>query len=280
MMKDITTRIKEALTKNASTFLNCSIQAINRGLDIYDNKIISIVNLQMALELAMKCKIIENYGVCSIFQGLSTGISDEEIEEKYEKNMLRIKEFENLKNFLKSQHLFDFESSEYKYMERFQVYRNKLVHFNYNFSSEENEQIEKDIFYVLVFLLGTIMGDSLECDNPTYMQEYIDMKQYQELIQNPSYISALDSFLMDMYGKPYYCPICSRYFLTPSKKCLGCLYDVSDKTGAYGYIDCKYCGTESSVIYDRLNIDYNMGTMRGMCVNCLSDTICSGQAKL
>lgn len=272
-MSQLKANVFDALIRNASTFLNCSIRAINQGLSNRNNKIIAIVNLQMALELAMKAKIVENYGIGYIIQNLAEGTSDAEIQEKYENNDLRIKEFESIKNFLKANHMFDFEKTEYKYMSRFQTYRNKLVHFNYNFSEEENEQIEHDIFYILVYLLGTIMSDALDGENPTYMQEYIDMKQYEQLMQNRSYTGFLDEFITDTYGNPYYCPICSKRFLTPSKKCLGCLSDISVGTNAFGYVNCKFCGAEATVIYDRLNIANNRGMLRGMCVNCLSDTI-------
>lgn len=272
-MNDIAKDIINALTKNATTFLNCSIQAINQGLQNYSNKVIAIVNLQMSLELAMKAKIVEDYGVQYIIQNPDASSSAADIQEKYERNELKIKEFDCLKNFLKSQRMFDFSKPEYQYMSRFQTYRNKLVHFNYNFSKEENEQIEHDIFYVLVFLLGTIMGDALKSKKPTYMQEYIDMAQYKRLMQNPNYVTILKAFIVETYGKPYFCPICSQKFLTPSKKCLGCLIDVGDDIAAFGYIDCKFCGMESSVIYDRLNIDINEGMARGMCINCQSDTL-------
>ena len=138
-MSELKQDVFDALIRNASTFLNCSICAINQGLSNRNHKIIAIVNLQMALELAMKATIIENYGIGHIIQNLPEGTSDVEIQRKYESNDLRIKEFESIKNFLKANRMFDFEKSEYKYMERFQLYRNKLVHFNYNFSEEETE---------------------------------------------------------------------------------------------------------------------------------------------
>lgn len=41
---------------------------------------------------------------------------------------------------------------------------------------------------------------------------------------------------------------------------------------AFGYIDCKCCGSESSVIYDRLNLDINSGMARAMCIECQAYT--------
>lgn len=272
-MGELKDTVIKALFENALTFLNCSIQAINQGLSDRKNQIVSIVNLQMALELAMKAKVVEKYEVSHILQNLASGASDTEIRAKYESNDLKVKDFETIKNFLKSEGVFNFSKPDYRVIERFQLYRNRLVHFNYNFSKEENEQIEHDIFYVLVYLLGTIMGDGLKEEKPTYMQEYIDIGQYEQLMQNRIYTDILTSFIIDTYEKPYYCPICSRKYLTPSRKCLGCLWDVSERTGAYGYIDCKYCGTVLSVLYDRLNIDGNKGMARGLCINCVSDTI-------
>ena len=126
-MNELKRNVFTALVHNASTFLNCSIQAINRGLSNRNNKIIAIVNLQMALELAMKAKVVKHYGIRYIIQNLTAGTSDTEIQEKYNNNELKVKEFENMKNFLKSERMFDFEKLEYQYMNRFQTYRNKLV---------------------------------------------------------------------------------------------------------------------------------------------------------
>ena len=54
--------IFKTLIKNAPVFLNCAIQAINSGLRFHHNQIVAIVNLQIALELAIKARLVEKYG--------------------------------------------------------------------------------------------------------------------------------------------------------------------------------------------------------------------------
>lgn len=41
---------------------------------------------------------------------------------------------------------------------------------------------------------------------------------------------------------------------------------------AFGYIDCKHCKSESSVIYDRLNLEFNDYFAKAMCIECQSYT--------
>lgn len=37
---------------------------------------------------------------------------------------------------------------------------------------------------------------------------------------------------------------------------------------AFGYIDCKHCGSKESVIYDRLNLEVNNGFAQAKCIEC------------
>lgn len=263
--------ILTALTKNAATFLNCSINALNRGLADYGNKVIALVNLQMALELAMKAKVAERFGTAYIVHNLPEGATERDIQLKYENNTLRIKEFESLKNLLKAHHMFGFERPEYAYIDRFQTYRNRLVHFNYNFSKDEEAQISQDIIYVLVYLLGALMSDSLKSERPDYMQEFIDMAEYNRLLDNPCYQAELKEFILDTYGDVYFCPHCSRELMAPNKKCLACFSEIGEEVG-HGFTACCSCGDISSLLYDRLNIDLNNGATDGLCLRCQSRT--------
>lgn len=270
-MTKIDKLILTALTRNAATFLNCSIKALNRGLADYGNKVIALVNLQMALELAMKAKIVERFGTAYIVQNLPAGATEGDIQSKYENNTLRIKEFDSLKNLLKANHMFGFERPEYAYMDRFQTYRNKLVHFNYNFSEAEEAQISQDIIYVLVYLLGVLMSDSLKSERPNYMQEFIDMAEYNRLLNNPCYQVELKEFILNTYGDVYFCPHCSHELMAPNKKCLACFAEIGDEIG-HGFTACSSCGNDSSLLYDCLNIDLNKGVINGLCLRCQSRT--------
>ncbi|WP_369282216.1 hypothetical protein [Oscillibacter sp. GMB15532] len=267
MIKD---EIYSSIFLNATVFLNSSIKSVNSGLNYYKNKVLSIVNLQMALELAIKAKIVSDYGVVNILQNVNSDITDNELEEMYYSNKLIVREFDNLKNFLKSKNRFNFDKPEYLYIERFQKWRNKLVHFNYSFSDEENSQIEKDIIHVLVYILGVLMSDDVNDDDRTYMQDHIDMDEYGKLMKNAIYFDTLSDMIDSEYGDPYYCPICDRKLLTPNKKCLGCLLSFKDSP-CYGFVKCTYCH-EDMVIYDKANIKYNKNMIRGLCLYCKNYT--------
>ena len=44
------------------------------------------------------------------------------------------------------------------------------------------------------------MSDALDGRNPTYMQEYIDIKQYEQLMRKRSYTESLKSIILDRYA--------------------------------------------------------------------------------
>lgn len=140
----------QKLFQNANIFLNAAIYNFNKGLASHDHRVLAVVSTQMALELAIKMRITKDYGVRTILEGNISTATDRDILDGYETNSLRVKEFETLKNFLKSKREYNmFFSGEYTYMERFQKIRNKLVHFDYNFTDQELEQLEDDIIHVI-----------------------------------------------------------------------------------------------------------------------------------
>ena len=264
--------ITKNIFRNATIFLNDAIHHFNDGLDAKNNKMLTIVALQMSLELAVKYKIARDYGIRFIFERITDSTTDAEIIDAYNNNSLRVKEFDATKNFLKAKREENTAlSEEYAYMEKFQKYRNKLVHFDYNFSSSEEAELEDDIIHILVKILHTLMSDNtLEDENRLFVVELISADEYSKLLSNTKYRNALEQMISDEYEDVYYCPICSRTLLTPIKKCLGCLHDFND-TVAYGFVKCNYCQKET-VIYDKCNIQANT-FMRGLCLNCENDTV-------
>ena len=141
--------ITKNIFRNATIFLNDAIHHFNSGLDSRSNKMLTIVALQMSLELAVKYKIARDYSIRFIFERVTDSTTDAEIIDAYNNNSLRVKEFDATKNFLKSKKDENIAlSEEYAYMEKFQKYRNKLVHFDYNFSLEEETEIEDDIVHI------------------------------------------------------------------------------------------------------------------------------------
>lgn len=255
------------LYQNASIFLNDAIIHLNKGIDSYSDMLLAIVDIQMSLELAIKVRVAQDHGVTAILQHADAEISADELTQKYEKNSLRVKEFESLKNFLKSKREYNhILSGEYAYMERFQKYRNKLVHFDYNFSDEECVELESNIIHIIVYILHALLSSNISAEEyREFIFENIQSSEYNKLLKNPKFYSELQNVILQEYGEIYFCPICDRNLLTPAMKCLGCLLNFRD-TSVYGFVPCQFCGKET-VIYDALNLPINT-ELQGLCVNC------------
>lgn len=265
-------KISTALFQNAIIFLNDAIKHFNNNVQRYDGRILTVVEVQMAIELAIKYRITEEYGSTTIFENVPSDIDDTELEKLFAENKLSTREFDNLKNFLKSKEEFSrILSNEFKYMEKFQLYRNKLVHLNYNFSKAELNQLEDDIIHVIVYVLHILLSSNVSDEEyREFLSEYIEHSEYEKLLSNSAFYKSLQDVLNKEYSKMYFCPICSRKLVTPHKRCVGCLTDFNFSR-AYGFVKCGYCG-EDMVIYDACNIDVNR-EMRGLCLNCENDTI-------
>lgn len=265
-------KISTALFQNAIIFLNDAIKHFNNNIQSYDGRMLTVVEVQMAIELAIKYRITEEYGSSTIFENVPSDIEDTELEKLFAENKLSTREFENLKNFLKSKEEFSrILSNEFKYMEKFQLYRNKLVHLNYNFSKAELNQLEDDIIHVIVYVLHILLsGKVSDKEYREFLSEYIEHSEYERLLSNSAFYKSLQDVLNKEYPKMYFCPICSRTLVTPHKRCVGCLVDLNF-TGAYGFVSCGFCG-EDMVVYDACNIDSNR-EMRALCLNCKNDTI-------
>ena len=120
------TEIVNQLYRNSTVFLNDAISHLNKGMESYKDMVLAVVDIQMSLELAIKVRVAQDFGIRTILEKIhkDTPIEDtpiEEIIQKYESNSLRVKECDALKNFLRSKR-YDYQrlQDEYTYMEKFQ----------------------------------------------------------------------------------------------------------------------------------------------------------------
>ena len=260
----------QLLFRNAVIFIDSAIGYINKGLDSYVNMLQAIVNLQFAMELALKSSVVSYCGIRTVLVSKQSNLSDSEIEDLYSANKLKVREFDDIKNFTKGKkHLYNFERKEYQYMELFQKYRNCVLHSAYVFSEQERRDAEKDIMYALIHILGILMSGENTADRQ-FMQEYLNDSQYALLLKNPIYNQELYNFLKKEYEDLYTCPYCSTRTMTIDYKCARCFNVFSDRH-FFGYVNCGYCG-EEMVICDAVNIDYNNNYIRGYCLNCDNNT--------
>ena len=265
-------KISTALFQNAIIFLNDAIKHFNNDMQSHYGRILTVVEIQMAIELSIKYCITEEYGSVTIFDNVPADIEDEELEKLFMENKLSTRDFENLKNFLKSKEEYSrILSKEFKYMEKFQLYRNKLVHLNYNFSKSELNKLEEDIIHIIVYILHILLSGKVSDEEyRDFLYDYIDHREYEILLSNSYFYESLRNVLNSEYPNMYFCPICSRNLVIPHKRCVGCLTDLNN-SNAYGFVTCGFC-EEDMVIYDACNIDANT-EMRGLCLNCENDTI-------
>lgn len=233
----------QLLFRNAVIFIDSAIGYINKGLDSYVNMLQAIVNLQFAMELALKSSVVSYCGIRTVLVSKQSNLSDSEIEDLYSANKLKVREFDDIKNFTKGKkHLYNFERKEYQYMELFQKYRNCVLHSAYVFSEQERRDAEKDIMYALIHILGILMSGENTADRQ-FMQEYLNDSQYALLLKNSIYNQELYNFLKKEYEDLYTCPYCSTRTMTIDYKCARCFNVFSDRH-FFEYVNCGYCGDQ------------------------------------
>ncbi len=265
----------ETLFQNAIIFLDESIGFINLGVSKKRNMVLAIINMQIAMELALKSSLANFFGIRKILVDKQAQLSDSELQKLFNENNLKIKEYDSLKNFTKTKdgniEAYNFEKPHYHYMERFQKYRNQMLHSTYTFSTEECSQMEKDLIYVLIHILGVLMSDRTDEEYRKFMHEYLNDNEYAKLLKNPIYNQEFQIFLKNEYDKLYTCPYCDTKTVTPHKYCARCLTDFSISSDIFAFVKCGWCG-EKMVICDAANIENNNNYIRGLCLNCGEDT--------
>lgn len=263
-IKDV---IAKDLLNNALIFLNVAIKYFNLGINQHKNRVVTVVNLQMATELALKYFLVSSYGLNVILEKKNQGLSDSEIKNKYENNKLKLRNFEELK---KIEETADHSGTAWLFDEvkAFQGYRNHLVHLNHNFTTNEINNISQDIVKILVYVLDAFINIHEDDENKNKMQGLLQKEEYNKLLKNKQYYEELKTKLIDEYKDLYWCPHCGRQLLVPSKICFGCMANFDY---GVGYLKCKWCG-KNTLVYDELNIDCNK-SIRALCINCQNDTI-------
>ena len=97
-------------------------------------------------------------------------------------------------------------------MEKFQLYRNKLVHLNHNFSKEELNQLEDDIIHVIVYVLHILLSSKVsDKEYREFLSEYIEHSEYEKLLSNSAFYKALSFYL--------FARICLKYIFIMLEKC-------------------------------------------------------------
>ncbi len=235
--------------------------------------ILTCAELQISLELAIRATLVKSAGINCILKSDQASLLEPEIEELYSKTALKVTEFDKQKNFLKSSNISRLTNKEFKEIDRFQVYRNKIVHFSCEFSDVQLTELRDKVLYYIVHVILVLLADTSTGETPAeYLQSKLGFEFYKRVMAYYPYIKAMEQYAAKNADPVWTCIGCFHRTYSPEfDYCYCCGYET---LAGYRRVDCGCCGTKDSVIYDNLDIhnEGNNHMMRGFCMNCEEDT--------
>lgn len=272
-------KIYKTLINNAFLFLSETLlRLLDRDLEgsgKMDTNLLTLTcaELQISLELAIRATLVHSRGIKCILKSNQANLSESEIEDLYANNALIVTEFDKQKNFLKSQNISRLTKEEFKEIDRFQVYRNKIVHFSCEFTDEQLVELRNEVLYYIVHVVLVLLADTSTGETPAeYLQSKLGLKFYKQVMAYHPYVKAMEKFAAKNANPVWTCIGCFHRTYSPKDDyCYICGYET---LAGYRRVDCGACGTKDSVIYDDWNI-HNPGNhhfMHGKCLNCEEDT--------
>lgn len=258
---------------NSWLFLRRAINELVTHDDYDDNEllqetaVIATTFIQMAFELSLVAYFINDDGIHGIVKGNDTSLSEEELLSRFKNNALVTKSFNTLKQQAVSRNIFMHDEDEYL-VDEFQKIRNKLVHLNYEFSTDDLYDLKYELTYFLVNIVVLILCD--EYDRPSEaISMNLDSDNFIKLINFPPYAEQMNEVAKEHSEYVYKCVHCGNKSLSAAdydnEHCYSCCADFTD----VGFIKCPYCKAQKSMIYDALNIEYQSDkAIRGLCLSC------------
>lgn len=276
-MTDFEKLLYKTVEHNSLLFLEDGVKRLISGghKGITDTIVLSCTNIQISLELAMRAYLLRNKGLDSILEkDQRKKYTDEEKEKLYLANKLKVIEFEAMKNQLKGKDVSVFKKEDFRIIDDFQTYRNRLVHFCCSLKENEIAELREKLMYYVVRVVLCLLYDNYEDKRPAeYFEELLGYDFYRQLWNDRGYIRAIEQLAEERTKDVGLCPICSRYAYSIDEEfCYFC--NIMPWDDEWGRTDCIECGGKNSVIYDRLNIHLggNHHSMPGMCQLCETHT--------
>jgi len=225
--------------------------------------------VQMATELAMKVFLIKNESLRVVLKDNYTNKSDEELVNLFHGDGLNTKAFWELKNIIITNYspgLFD--KDDIAHLDKFQTYRNKLVHFNLNLDESQLKELKFELTYVIVHVIIKFLAQiNFKYESPSdFYKENLKQSTFRNLISYDPYVKEMSKMAKTYTGYAYECPECWKRAYSPfNNRCYCCGNDFTDMAE---YVDCISCHAKNGVIFDPLNIGYNDNMINGLCLNC------------
>lgn len=265
---EIERKFLDSMAKKTVYFVSEALRNSEKIMENEKHLIFSLINLQLAAEFALKGAIVHNSGLLTIVQ--KKDVSEDEIITLYKTNNLKIKEFDKIKNQAKANSFdYAYTSEMIRTTEKFQNYRNRLVHSIYNFDKNEILNLEKEIYSYFFEVINFFYQTNKEIfkqntEGKGYLVEYLDNDVLQKLQHNRLYQECLTKYIKTNFNtdSPLTCVLCENEAITPDLLCLSCLasFDIPE---IYGFTLCDYCCTKTA-IYDELNHLYDAA----FCLKC------------
>lgn len=263
--------------KNSWLFLRRAIKELVNHDDSNDSGLteetatISTTFIQIAFELSLVAHFIKKDGIYGVVKGTDSSLTEDELLLKFQSNDLNTKSFNSLKKKAIDDHVFLNNDDEHLITE-FQRVRNKLVHLNYNFDTNELYDLKYELIYFIVKVLIPVLSEEYERPSEAISLN-LDSKDFLKLIKFPPYAEEMNKVAKEQSDFVYKCVHCENESLAVdygNEHCYSCCADFS---GA-GFIDCPYCKSEVAMIYDALNIDAQVdSTIRALCLQCSEDEL-------
>ena len=272
-MTDFERLLYQKVEHNSLLFLEDGVKSLitDGQKGITDTIVLSCTSIQISLELAMRAYLLRNKGLDYILEkDQRKNYTDEEKEKLYQDNKLKVTEFEAMKNQLKGKDISVFKKEDFRIIDDFQLYRNRLVHFCCSLNENEMLELREKLMYYVVRVVLCLLYDNYEDKRPAeYFEELLGYDFYRQLWNDRGYIRAIEQLAKERTRDVGLCPICSRYAYSIDEEfCYFC--NVTPLDDEWGRADCIACGRKNSVIYDRLNIHLggNHHSMLGLCQLC------------
>lgn len=234
---------------------------------------LTCAELQIALELAMRAVVIWRDGIGAVLKSDQKGLKEADIIRHYNNKTLKVEDFEKLKNYLKKRGGTSLKKNEFDDIERFQTYRNKIVHFACEFSDENLQTFRNEILYYIVHVVLVLLSEETTGETPAeYLQSKLGDDFYKRVKDYNPYVNAMERYAARLADPVWTCIGCFHRTYTPKDDYRYiCGYET---LAGYRRVDCGACGAKDSVIYDNWNVhnEGNHHTMRGMCLVCEEDT--------
>lgn len=264
--KSFEKEVAKSIRDNSIIFLRRAADEITRHDDgddaAFDHETGTVVTVltQMALELAIAAHLVEYQGIRSILEG-AEGLGDEQIRENWLNNKLRTKKFEQNKQLLARVSPGVWRVFE-DIVDMFQRSRNKIVHVHFRFDEGDLYDLKFESTFVLIKVVTYFIFGS-DYNHATNFASLLSKETFDKLVRFKPYQAEVRRMAEDWSSPALRCPWCrQRAFAGAELKCFSCGYE-------HPYmllLACPAC-TESSVIYDKLNLDGN-DSLPSACLHC------------